>query len=164
MAKKRYSQKEIEDQYFEILGKVGFIVNLSQMIEYNVANILAFNDLLSNFNDTNEMYSFEYEKFKKQANKLYKLLSKQPMGACLKQAENVKFFTEESQNRLELICNERNWAAHQLFKEDLELKHLETDPIFYYDRLEYIIDEMSAINNDLVEIFEKQKKVYNLIW
>ena len=164
MAKKRYSQLEIEDQYFEILGKVGLIVHLSQLIEYNVANILAFDDLLSKFNNKNDMYSFEYEQFKKQAEDLYEELSFQTMGGCLQKAKDVRFFTKKSYKRLQAICNERNWAAHQLFKEDLELKHLETDPIFYYNRLEYIIGEMTAINDDLVEIFENQKKAYDLIW
>lgn len=164
MAKKRYSQQEIEKQYFEILEKVGLIINLSQMIEYNVANILAFDDLLSSFNDRNDMYSFEYEQFKEQAEDLYEELSSQTMGGCLQKAKNVRFFTKKSYKRLQFICNERNWATHKLFKEDLELKHLETDPMFYYDRLENIINEMYDINQDLVKILEKQKQEYNCIW
>lgn len=164
MAKKQFSKQEINEQYFEVLGKVGLIVHLSQLIEYNVANILAFDELMDKFNDNDEMYSFEYEKFKQQAENLYKDLSIQPMGACLKRAKDVSFFTKDSYDRLRSMCDERNWAVHKLFKEDLELRYLETDPIFYFDRLENIIDDMNAINDDLVEIFENQKKAYNLIW
>ena len=32
--------KKTEKQLVELWGKVGFIVNLSQMVEYNLANIL----------------------------------------------------------------------------------------------------------------------------
>lgn len=38
MMKKRY--------YKKVCGMVGFVVNLSQMIEYNLANILALNEIL----------------------------------------------------------------------------------------------------------------------
>lgn len=164
MAKKQFSKQEIDEQYFEVLGKVGLIVHLSQLIEYNVANILAFDDLLDKFNDNDEMYSFEYEQFKQQAENLYKTLSSKPMGACLAKAKDVRVFTKDSDDRLRSMCDERNWAVHKLFKEDLELRHLETDPIFYFDRLENIIDDMSAINQDLIEIFENQKQKYNCIW
>ncbi len=164
MAKKQFSKQEIDEQYSEVLGKVGLIVHFSQLIEYNVANILAFDDLLDKFNDNDEMYSFEYEQFKKKAENLYKDLSIQPMGACLKRAKDVRFFTKDSYERLRSMCDERNWAVHQLFKEDLELGHIETDPIFYFDRLENIIDDMSAINQDLIKIFENQKQEYNCIW
>ena len=164
MAKKQFSKQEIDEQYFDVLGKVGLIVHLSQLIEYNVANILAFNDLLDKFNDNDEMYSFEYEQFKKQAEKLYKTLSSKPMGASLEKAKKVRFFTKDSHERLRSMCDERNWAVHQLFKEDLEFRHLETDPIFYFDKLENIIDDMNAINQELIKIFENQKQEYNCIW
>ena len=42
-------KKKIEEQLIQLWGKVGFIVNLSQMIEYNLANILAFDELLREF-------------------------------------------------------------------------------------------------------------------
>ncbi len=164
MAKKQFSKQEIDEQYSEVLGKVGLIVHFSQLIEYNVANILAFDDLLDKFNDNDEMYSFEYEQFKKQAEKLYETLSSKPMGASLEKAKKVRFFTKDSYDRLRSMCDERNWAVHQLFKEDLELGHIETDPIFYFDKLENIIDDMSAINQELIKIFQNQKQEYNCIW
>ena len=47
----------------ELWGKVGFIVNLSQMIEYNLANILAFDEILRGFDNADSMYLFEYNIF-----------------------------------------------------------------------------------------------------
>ena len=52
MMKKRY--------YKKVWGMVGFIVNLSQMIEYNLANILALNEILVAFDKEDSMYEFEY--------------------------------------------------------------------------------------------------------
>lgn len=37
------------------MGSIWFIVNLSQMIEYNLANILGLNEILSAFNEIETM-------------------------------------------------------------------------------------------------------------
>ena len=47
MSKQQFSLQE--EQYFTLLGKVGLVVHLSQMIEYNIANILALDELCENF-------------------------------------------------------------------------------------------------------------------
>lgn len=57
----KYEKKE--EQLFEIWGKVGFIVHLSQMIEYTLANVLAFNDILREFDDKGSINVFEYNGF-----------------------------------------------------------------------------------------------------
>ena len=41
--------------YKKIWGSIGFAVNLSQMIEYNLANILGLNEILSAFNEIETM-------------------------------------------------------------------------------------------------------------
>lgn len=65
---------------------------------------------------------------------------------------------------MEDMCKERNYVIHRLFRDDLFDKHLETDPTFYYERLENLIEEMYAINEDLNKIFANQKAKYKLIW
>ena len=49
------ADKNCKKQLEELWGKVGFIVNLSQMIEYNLANILAFGEILREFNNADSM-------------------------------------------------------------------------------------------------------------
>jgi hypothetical protein len=41
--------KKIEKQLVHLWGKVGFIVNLSQMVEYNLANIVAVDEILREY-------------------------------------------------------------------------------------------------------------------
>ena len=65
------ADKNCKKQLEELWGKVGFIVNLSQMIEYNLANILAFDEILREFNNADSMYLFEYNTFVSKANNLY---------------------------------------------------------------------------------------------
>ena len=148
----------------ELWGKVGFIVNLSQMIEYNLANILAFDEILREFDNADSMYLFEYNIFVSKANNLYNEFSKRTFGYGLKRAKEINFFTEDSLKRLHKICEERNFVVHHLFKDDLKLKYVETDPTFYFERLEKLIENMYEANEDLSRIFALQKQAYKIIW
>lgn len=151
-------------ELLHLWGKVGLIVNLSQMIEYTLANVLAFDEILREFEDRDSMFVYEYNEFAKRAEKLYKELEKKPLGFGIEKARQLGYFNDKSQEWLKAMCKERNFVVHRLFKEDLVAKHLETDPTFYYERLENLIEEMNAVNNNLNEIFAKQKAEYKLIW
>lgn len=156
--------KAYKQQLEEVWGKVGFIVNLSQMIEYNLANILAFNEILREFDNKDSMYLLEYNTFAVKANDLYDQLSKHTFGYGLKRAKEIKFFTDDSLERLQTLCKERNFVVHHLFIDDLKQKHLETDPNFYFERLEHLINDMYSANEELTKIFKQQKDQFQLIW
>ena len=151
-------------ELLHLWSKVGLIVNLSQMIEYTLANVLAFDEILREFEDRDSMFVYEYNEFAKRAEKLYKELEKKPLGFGIEKARQLGYFNDKSQEWLKAMCKERNFVVHRLFREDLAAKHLETDPTFYYERLENLIEEMNAVNNNLNEIFAKQKSEYKLIW
>lgn len=161
---KKTNIKDLEKDLEQLWGKVGFIVNLSQMIEYNLANILAFDEILREFIDRDSMFVMEYNVFARKANKWYKKLNGKELGFAIHRAEEISFFTSESLEELKRIGKERNYVVHTLFKEDLKLKHLETDPKFYFERLEQLIADMASINNDLCRIFQDQKEEHKLIW
>jgi hypothetical protein len=156
--------KKIEKQLFHLWEKVGFIVNLSQMIEYNLSNILAFDEILREFETTNSMFVFEYNEFVERANNWYKRLSKMTFGANLKRAKEIKFFTKESEELLSKAIDKRNYVIHSLFKDDLKNKYLETNPKYYFKELEETISLLNTINESLVEIFKQQKEEHKLIW
>ena len=147
----------------DIWGKVGFIVHLSQMFEYNLANILSADELLREFEERNSMCTIEYNEFAEKSNKMYQRLSITPLGGILKQAEKVMFFNEDGIELLGEACEKRNYVVHHLFREDLQLRHLETDPEFYFDELESTIEILYEINEMLTKIFEWQKQEFKLI-
>ena len=62
------------------------------MVEYNLANILAFDEILREFETTDSMFVFEYNEFVERANDWYKKLSKKTFGAIVKRASEIKFF------------------------------------------------------------------------
>ena len=157
-------QEPINNDLFEIWGKVGFIVHLSQMVEYNLANILSADELLREFEERDSMCIIEYNEFAEKSNSLYRTLSTKPLGIILNQAEKVKFFTKNGLELLREACNKRNFVVHHLFRDDLKQKHLETDPQFYFEELETTIGLLHEINEVLVKIFEQQKQEFKLIY
>lgn len=153
----------INNALTDLWGKVGFIVHLSQMVEYNLANILSADELLREFEERDVMCIIEYNKFAEKSNALYQTLSTQTFGAILNRAEKIKFFTEDGLKLLREACSKRNYVVHHLFRDDLNSKHLESDPQFYFEELETTIGLLHEINEVLLNIFEQQKKDFRLI-
>ena len=83
---------EINQNLQELWGKVGFLVHLSQMVEYNIANILSADELLRGFDTDNSMRIVDYNELVQKSNEMYHKLSGIPLGGILKQAKKVKFF------------------------------------------------------------------------
>ena len=144
-------------------GKVGFIVHLSQMVEYNLANILSADELLREFETDNTVHIIDYNNLAQKSNEVYHKLSGIPLGGILKQAKKVKFFNENGLELLKEACNKRNYVVHHLFRDDLKPNHLESDPQFYFEELETTIGLLREINEVLTKIFERQKQEFKLI-
>ena len=148
----------------ELWGKVGFIVHLSQMVEYNLANILSADELLREFEEKNSTRIIDFVALAQKSNEMYHKLSSTPLGSILKQAKKVKFFNEDGIELLEKACKKRNYVVHNLFRDDLKPRHLETDPEFYFEELENTIEILHEINEVLTKIFERQKQEFKLIY
>ena len=154
---------DINQNLQELWGKVGFIVHLSQMVEYNLANILSADELLREFEEKNSTRIIDFVALAQKSNEMYHKLSSTPLGNILKQAKKVKFFNEDGIELLKKACQKRNYVIHHLFREDLKQKHLETDPEFYFEALETTIEFLYGINEVLTKIFERQKREFELI-
>lgn len=163
MGRKNQSHQN-EQQYFELLCKVGLVVHLSQMIEYNIANILAFDDVLRKFDESGSMMLYEFNDLTRKAEHWYEILEKNPLGFGLKKARERGFFTDESQKRLDEMCDERNYVVHRMFKDDLLTQNTSKNPTFYYERIENLLEEMKVINDGLTEIFKEKQNEYNSIY
>ena len=155
---------EINQNLQELWGKVGFIVHLSQMVEYNLANILSADELLRGFDTDNSIRIVDYNELVQKSNEMYHKLSGIPLGGVLKQAKKVLFFNEDGLELLEKACKKRNYVVHNLFRDDLKPRHLETDPEFYFEELENTIEILHEINEVLAKSFERQKQEFELIY
>ena len=154
--KKRY--------YKKVWGMVGFVVNLSQMLEYNLANILALNEILVAFDNEESMYEFEYAELLRKTDDWYKKLDKCELGKVLREVKIKKIITEEFVNYLDEIRTERNYFVHNVFKEDLVTKAFQNNPKQYIPRLQDLVGKMHAANEELVKIFSDMKKEVKMIY
>lgn len=154
--KKRY--------YKKVWGMVGFVVNLSQMLEYNLANILALNEILVAFDNEESMYEFEYAELLRKTDDWYKKLDKCELGKVLREVKIKKIITEEFVNYLDEIRTERNYFVHNVFKEDLVTKAFQNNPKQYIPRLQDLVGKMHAANEELVKIFADMKKEVKMIY
>ena len=154
--KKRY--------YKKVWEMVGFVVNLSQMIEYNLANILALNEILVSFDKEESMFEFEYVELLKKTDEWYKKLDRFELGKLLENIKSKTDFTEEFITFLIEIKTERNYFVHNVFKEDLFTKEFQNNPKQFIPRLQELIGKMNAANEALVKIFADMKKEVKLIY
>lgn len=154
--KKRY--------YKKVWEMVGFVVNLSQMIEYNLANILALNEILVAFDNEESMYEFEYAELLRKTDDWYKKVDKCELGKVLREVKIKKIITEEFVNHLDEIRTERNYFVHNVFKEDLVTKAFQNNSKQYIPRLQELISKMHAANDELVKIFAEMKKEVKMIY
>ena len=150
--------------YKKIWGMVGFVVNLSQMIEYNLANILALNEILVAFDKEESMFEFEYAELLKKTDEWYKKLDRFELGKLLENIKSKTDFTAEFITSLTEIKAERNYFVHNVFKEDLFTKEFQNNPKQFIPRLQELIAKMHAANNELVKIFAEMKKEVKMIY
>lgn len=139
---------------------VGFVVNLSQMIEYNLANILALNEILVAFDKEESMFEFEYAELLKKTDEWYKKLDRFELGKLLENIKSKADFTAEFITSLTEIKAERNYFVHNVFKEDLFTKEFQNNPKQFIPRLQELIAKMHAANDELVKIFAEIKMIY----
>lgn len=150
--------------YKKVWGSVGFIVNLSQMIEYNIANILALNEILSAFDKQDSMYVFEYNELLRKTDEWYAELDKKELGKVLREAKNRPIFTEQFIDLLDKIRVEGNYYVHAFFKEDLKTKQFQNNPKECIPRLQELVGDMHAANEELVRIFQEMQQEVKLIY
>lgn len=150
--------------YKEVWEMVGFVVNLSQMIEYNLANILALNEILVAFDKEETMFEFEYAELLKKTDEWYKKLDRFELGKLLENIKSRTDFTAEFITFLTEIKAERNYFAHNVFKEDLFTKEFQNNPKQFIPRLQELIAKMHAANDELVKIFAEMKKEVKMIY
>ena len=156
MMKKRY--------YKKVWEMIGFVVNISQMVEYNLANILALNEILVAFDKEDSMYELEYVELLRKTDDWYKKLDRFELGKLLENIKSRTDFTKEFIDFLTEIRTERNFFVHNVFKDDLFTKAFQDNPKQYIPRLQELIAKMHVANNELVKIFAEMKKEVKMIY
>lgn len=153
-----------EDEQFEkdivwreMYSRIGYVFHLVQMVEYNIANILALEEYekkkgkpftLKGISELQSAIDLKYEE-----------LSGLTFGQLAGHVKNSAYLQELDLEHLERIVEYRNYLAHSCFKEKLfsgGLQTLEGVDLFIDDLNEY--ESMLRTMNDwLIGVFEKNK-------
>lgn len=143
----------------KIWGSVGFIMHLSQLIEYNIVNIIAGHKFLQ---DIDVQKGISIEKYIQRANasnkKLHNLSDKKTMGDVVNAAKDVNLFEADLVNKIDHVKSRRDYYAHTFFKEQLFSKDMENNPNILLDMLSQDINEMASLNDQLLAIDIKQRE------
>lgn len=150
--------------YKRVWGSIGFIVNLSQMIEYNLSNILALDEILSAFENKDSMYSFEYKKLVESAERWYEILTKKELGKLETILKRKDVFEDMVVQEIDFVREERNYFVHQIFKDDLKTREFQNNPKQYLPQLQELVGRMNDLNEILCEIFKEMKEEIKLIY
>ena len=149
---KRQSKKKLKRDLNSLWARVGFIMQLSQMIEYNLLNILAGNKYLDGIEELS-IYDFNgYDKAAKDSNDVLKYNNESTLGKLLNKAVKEGIFTDNFIKVLEKVVEKRNYYTHQFFKDQLDKNVLESNPSHYFKDMSETISLSYEVNKALLEI------------
>ena len=147
-------------QYYQvkIWEMIGFIVNLSQMIEYNIANIVALNELLGDLNNNANNSPIDDNAVVKKSQSLYETLSTKELGRLLGESTKKRIFESDLIAKIDEVRASRNHYIHHFFKEDLFTKNFQERPRYLMPEIQKTIANMKNLNDELVGVFDHLKQ------
>ena len=134
------------------------------MIEYNLANILSMNEIISSFDEKESMYVCEYNELVEKAEEWYKKLDKGELGKLLSNMKNKEIVTEEFIYCLDEIREERNYYIHNVFKEDLFTKEFQNNPKQFIPKLQKLVSKMNVVNDMLIKKLSDMKEIMKFVY
>ena len=145
----------------EMYSRIGYIFHLIQMVEYNIANILAIEEF-----EKETLKTFTYDELaniKRKITNKYKKLTKMTFGCLAREIEGSQYLQEIDIDALNDLVKYRNYLAHNCFKEKLidNKLHNIQDIDNFVDELNCFEGTIAILNDFLVEIF-KQKNIKSI--
>ena len=156
---KRQKKKHYNRVLSDLWARIGFIIQLSQMIEYNLLNILAGHKYLY---EIDGLSIFDYEGYynaTKNSNDILKNNKISTLRKLLIKVEKENIFTDEFIKLLDEAIIKRNYYVHQFFKEQLGKNILETNPSYYFKELSETITLLNYVNKELLKIDYEYRRV-----
>lgn len=145
--------------YREMYARIGHIFHIVQMVEYNIANVLAIERYIKIFNKP--VTKEKYLRIKEKINQKFLEYKKLTFGGLNNLAKNSKFLEDVDFNTLEECKKYRDYLAHQCFKEKLMKNELNTidDADAFVDELNKFEEKIAYINEEVLEVFKKCKSM-----
>ena len=142
-----------------VWGSVGYIIQLSCMIEQNVKMLISGEEVLKEL-DNIEVSLLDLIGAINESNRKLKenTENRVMLGNLVKQLSGYKLYKNSNLiEDLKKASRIRGFYAHEFFKNDLREKHLENDPLFYKTKLQEDIIFLHELNITLTSHVEEYK-------
>lgn len=149
-----------------LFARVGLVVALSQMIEYNLAEIQAYRKALEPFDEATTIKKKKFGQIVAEVNRQYEKSLHKSLGQNIAQVKQDGIFKDDPSQLTELqgILEERNYVAHQLFKEDVNTKEIEKNAKPTLGRLLNDVERLNKMNNALISQIKELVKEYESLY
>lgn len=140
----------------EIYCLIGEIVEISQVIEYNLALTIKYNEYINFYKSKKNN---DVETFEKEVGSLHKEMSTFTLGQLIHKVKEVDIFTSASIDKLFKLLSFRNELVHNYFKVNnfSILERFSTQYRKIIENLSENLTNMQMINKKLCEIIKSQQ-------
>jgi len=137
-----------------LVEHIGALVINSQMMEYNLAQILVFSDLLEKLKRSEPPLFVDYIALKPLSEEYYARLDKMTLGALNQKLKKTTLFTAEMITKIDEVVEKRNFYLHHFYKEPIDETIFESDEFQdeHIKDLKWVNHEMIHINDFLDEV------------
>ena len=138
----------------EMYSRIGYLLHVIQMIEYNIANILSLEEFE---NQNKEIFTFEdVDNIRELVDDKFNSLSNLTFGNLNKQVKSSKYLSKIDKEELKNIKEYRDFLVHRCFKEKLL-----NDSFKSIDQVEAFIDELNDYESRCKNMNEELINIYN---
>lgn len=143
----------------EVYLLVGEILEVSQVIEYNLALVIKYSEYINKLKKINKVVKRDFANFEKDVEILHSQLMSSTLGQIITKVKEVGVFSAESIDKLYNLLKERNYLVHKFFK----VNNFNEIPRFsnkYNGILQCLNDmliNMQVINSKLYNIIKSQQ-------
>ena len=145
--------------------KIGEIIKIVQYIEYNLAELIEYKQILNLFESKSTVSNEVFERTEKKAKKLREKLSTSTLGNVIGFVKKYNIFSLNELKNLEDILGKRNDLVHQYFKrKDFEKQ---SDNVRFIqieaNYLKNFLRKADSFNDNLCELLEEYEAEYDMI-
>lgn len=152
-------EQEKEIVWREMYSAIGYIVHLMQMIDYNIANILAISDMNTKILEKEPLTEQEYVEIKDKAKKFYNKIISISTGRLRDKFKNSPLLSSDDVSLIQDAIKKRNEIIHKIFIDDLVAKKFDNleEVDKYIDYLNKFEEDLRNLNEELLCIFRDNR-------
>lgn len=102
----------------EVYCLVGELVEVSQVIEYNLALIIKYSEFIGRLKANGKNSAKKLPDFEKEVDAMHKEISGFTLGQIINKVKSLEIFSSASVDKLYTLLNFRNSLVHRFFKDN----------------------------------------------